>query len=480
MATMNSWFARLLAALVLLLPCATVHASGLFLLDRGSRPMSRGGAFVAGADDPGSLWYNPAGLSESGNQILSDFTLTFMFASFQRMNVNEMGEVVGVSPKVEAKPQLLPIPTLAFSHKFGLKDWTFGGGIFAPNTTLLNWPRSVPGPDGTRLPGPTRYSLIGLKGSILSNLALGLAYGDGEGFSIGADVQLALGRFYAETALSAYDGVACSFPEQSECDAYAKLDVFPAYGITGVFGVKYNIENVIRLGASVMLPYELRGTAKLGLDMPSAAVFQDAYLSGSKADFAMKFPLIVRVGGEIRPVSFLRMEGAFVWEQWSSQKNINVNPSEPIFLRNITGITDYQVGDLKIPRNMKDAWSIRGGYELFIPDRWQLASLKKLKVAIRGGLAYEKGAFSNSAMTPMTLDSDKIVLSAGNSFNIHKKVRLDGTIGYMFMMDPKVRDSAVLQPSSIRPEPNDRTALGNGNYKMDALYIGGGLTVKLD
>ena len=442
--------------------------------------MSRGGAFVAGADDPGALHYNPAGLAESGNQVLSDFTLTFMFGSFQRVNVNDQGEVVGVSPKVEAKPMLLPIPTLAFSHKFGLKDWTFGGGTFAPNTTLLNWPRSIPGPDGTRLPGPTRYSLIGLKGSILSSLVLGLAYGDGEGFSIGADAQVAIGRFYAETALSAYDGVACTFPEQRECDAYVKLDVFPAYGFTGVFGVKYNIENVIRLGASLMLPYELKGTAKLGFDTPSAAVFQDAYLSGKKADFAMKFPLTVRVGSEIRPVPYLRMEGAFVWEQWSSQKNISVSPSERIFLRNVTGITDYQIGDLKIPRNMKDAWSVRGGLELFVPDRWQPVVFKKLKVTIRGGLAYEKGAFSNNAMTPLTLDNDKVVISGGNSFNIHKKVRLDGVIGYMFITDPKVRNSDIRQPSSIRPEPGDLTVIGNGNYKMDALYIGGGLTIKLD
>jgi long-subunit fatty acid transport protein len=230
----------------------------------------------------------------------------------------------------------------------------------------------------------------------------------------------------------------------------------------------------------VMLPYQLRGNAKLGLEMPSAAVFEDAYLDGDKADFKMDFPLTVRVGSEIRPVPYLRMEGAFVWEQWSTQKEITVTPSEPIFLRNITGITDYEVGQLAIPRNMRDAWSVRGGFELFVPDRWQLATLKKLKVTIRGGLAYEKGAFAKNAMSPLTMDSDKIVLSAGNSFNIHKRVRMDGVIGYMFMADPQVRNSGIRQPSSIRPEPGDRTAIGNGNYKMDALYIGGGLTFKLD
>ena len=53
-----------IAAAALLLTAATAHAGGQFLPVRGVRPAARGGAFVAGADDPGALWYNPAGLAE--------------------------------------------------------------------------------------------------------------------------------------------------------------------------------------------------------------------------------------------------------------------------------------------------------------------------------------------------------------------------------------------------------------------------------
>ena len=34
---------------------------------RGVRPTARGGAFVAGADDLGALWFNPAGLAHIDN-----------------------------------------------------------------------------------------------------------------------------------------------------------------------------------------------------------------------------------------------------------------------------------------------------------------------------------------------------------------------------------------------------------------------------
>jgi long-chain fatty acid transport protein len=464
----------MLPALLVLLPWSSARAGGLSLFDRGSRPLSRAGAFVAGADDPSALWYNPAGLAKSGNQVLADFTLSFMFGSFQRLNTD--GDF---SPKVEAKPHLLPIPSLAFSHKFGLRQLTFGAGVFAPNTLVLTWPRSVAAADRTRAPGPTRYSLLSLKGSILANLAAGLAWHGLRGLSIGADVQVALGRFHAETALSAADGFVCPFPEQAECDAYSKLEVLPAWGVSAVFGVTYSLADIIISGVSLMLPYQLRGRAELGLEPPSAAAFDDAVFTGSRADFSMKFPTIVRIGSELRPTRYLRMEGAFVWEQWSRQRSIDISPREDIHLRGITGIDDYQIGVLRIPRQMRNAWSVRGGYELFVPDKWMPASLKKLKWAIRGGLAYEKSAFSPSTTTPLTLDSDKIVLSGGQSFNIHEKVRLDGTIGYMFMTDLQVRDSSIYQPTSIRPRAVDATPLGNGNYEMDALYIGGGLTLQL-
>jgi long-chain fatty acid transport protein len=461
--------------LLVLLPASIAQAGGLFLLDRGSRPLSRGGAFIAGADDPSALWYNPAGLARSKNQLLTDFTLTFPFASFRRLNSD--GEF---SPKVEATPTLLPIPTLALSHQLGARDFTFGAGVFAPNTLLLNWPRSVPGPNLRRDPGPTRYSLLGLQGSVLANVALGFAWHGVEGLSIGADVQVALGRFRATTALSAADGVVCAFPEQPDCDAYTTLDVLPAWGVTGTVGIQYSLRDLVLWGASVSLPYTLRGSAKLGLKPPSGEVFEDAYFTGDRASFALKFPTIVRVGSELRPWDFLRMEGAFVWEQWSRQQTLDVKPSEDIYLRNITGIGDYQIGALHIPRKMRDTWSVRGGYELFLPDDYAPRVLKRLRLAFRGGLAYERSAFSHKHTTPMTLDSDKIVLSAGTSFYVHKRVRMDGTIGYMFMTDLKVRSSSVRQPTSLRPTPGSATALGNGDYKMDALYIGGGLTVVLD
>src|SRR5438105_2564652 len=63
-----------LGVLACALAPAQADAAGLYFSDRGVRPMGRGGAFVAGADDLGAVWYNPAGIADAGSAALVDFS----------------------------------------------------------------------------------------------------------------------------------------------------------------------------------------------------------------------------------------------------------------------------------------------------------------------------------------------------------------------------------------------------------------------
>lgn len=471
------WSARLAGVLVVLLSCSTVHAGGLYFFDRGARPLSRGGAFIAGADDPGALWYNPAGLAESKNQVLSDAVLTIPFVSFKRYTGE--GPDFNKEREVDAHFMPLPIPTLAFSHDFGTKDFVIGAGIFAPNALLINWPRSIPGPNGTNNPSPTRYSLIGINGSVLASLVGGLAYRGIKHLSLGADVQVTGGRFKAETVLSACDGALCSFPEDPNYDAYATLDAIPVYGVTGTFGLTYNLWDLVRWGASVTLPYTLRGPGSINLKIPNVTIFEDAVVNGNKANLSINLPLVVRVGSEIRPLPYLRMEGAVVWEQWSSQKVISIEPKD-VSISNVTGIGTYEVGKLDLVRKMNDVWSLRGGFELFVPARWMIGKWKNLNLALRGGMAFEKSAFKNSTITPLTIDFDKLVTAGGLSFDLAKWLRFDTVAGWAHMWDHEVTNSSIRQPTAIRPATGNASALGNGMYKAEAIFLGGGFVLKMD
>jgi len=91
------------------------------------RPLARGGAFIAGADDLGSIAYNPAGFFDSGAQVLVDaswlhFTSDYTRRSLVRQVDPNTGEPTGTEflqtyPEVHGTSPILPIPTLAGSFR---------------------------------------------------------------------------------------------------------------------------------------------------------------------------------------------------------------------------------------------------------------------------------------------------------------------------------------------------------------------------
>src|SRR5687767_3415230 len=149
-----------LASVSLLAP-ERASAGGFYLTDRGVRPMAQGGAYVAGAEGAEALWYNPAGLANSGRSVRVEGMATFLRATFTRID-----DAGNVRPEVELDQPLLPIPLLGYTENFGLEDFTFGIALFAPNSQTYNWPRD----------GAQRYSLVSTDNSVIAHIALGIAW----------------------------------------------------------------------------------------------------------------------------------------------------------------------------------------------------------------------------------------------------------------------------------------------------------------
>src|SRR5215471_10605708 len=125
------------------------QAGGLFFSERGVRPLARGGALVAGADDLGAIWYNPAGLADAGDTFLADSSWLHYTADFTRQVqvADSSGSLHDVQfPTVSGTTPFLPIPTLAISHALGQsKQWTIAAGVDPPYATLASkrwWGRS--------------------------------------------------------------------------------------------------------------------------------------------------------------------------------------------------------------------------------------------------------------------------------------------------------------------------------------------------
>ena len=451
---------------VAILAPSKAFAGGFFLMDRGVRAAGRGSAYVAGADDPASLFYNPAGLSYSGKQLLLDAALPLLVADYTRIDGGG-----NVQPNVSYSQVPLPIPTLAYSDNFGLEKWTFGVGVWAPNAALSKWPSSV-NVGGQTLPAPQRYSLIDLKGTMLANIGLGIAFRPARWLSLGTTLGVVAGSFAATTTMSACDGAICTQPEDPQYDALTqfKLPLFVAPAAS--FGAIIDAGKV-RLGASFDIPYTISGTADLRTRMPSAAIFDNATLEGPngsapKANANIPFPWILRTGLEIRPLRNLRMEGSFVIEGWSRQQSISLVAND-VSIHNVFAIGDYQVGPVNIPRHMKNTYSVRFGGEYTMGS-----------ITLRAGVQLETSAFAPQYLSALTLDSKKLIVSGGITLRAAAGIYLDGVFAFSQMQDVSVRDSRVTQPNPIRPESNTPNYIGNGDYHMMAFLIGGGLRFRLD
>lgn len=470
------------------------RAGGFYLLDRGTRAMGRGGAFVAGADDPQSLWYNPAGLGWSGNQLMLDATMTVFGVDYTR--VDSGGTTL---PTVHGSSAPLPIPTVAGSFRFdGVPQLTFGIGVFAPNAALMQWPASVT-VDGMQQPAPQRYSLLSMDGSIIASLAIGAAWRPIDELSIGIGVHVVYGSFAARTTMSACDGVTCAFPEDPDYDAVAQLTLNPAFTAVATLGAIYDA-GPVRFGLSVMTPYALSGTAQIQVRVPSAATFDGAFVrtregscagvtdqeiassiaaggshpcQSTRADLNLDFPWVIRFGVQLEAIENLTLEAAVVWETWSLQQEASVRPRNVWFADALGGALDYQVGPLSIPRHMHDTVSVRLGGEYTI-DGW---------IQLRLGAYFETGAFDDAWLQALTIDSDKLVVSGGLSMRVDGGLWLDAMVGYAHLFSHNVTNSQVPLPNPIRPalspsDPRaagDPTYVGNGTYNMTAPFFGVGL-----
>lgn len=464
-----------LIGLAALAYAGTASAAGLFTADRGVRPLGRGGAFVAGADDLGAIWYNPAGLADAGTGVLVDFSwMSFSSEFTRRTNVTDAGGTVRTVdfPQVKGSTPFLPIPTIAGSYNFGdKKEFTAAFGILAPYTAISSYPLTINGQ-----PSPSRYSLVSLDGSALVVAGGYFSYKPVEQFRVGGGLQAMVGKFVSRVVFSASpaDRV-ISAPEDPTYDTLSQLDVGPIIAPSANFGMIVAPIKELRLGLSGQLPFWVNAPATIKVRLPTAAPFDRATQDGEDARVRFRLPPIARVGIEYRTetsdTSRLRIEAAYVREFWSLHDSIDIRP-ENITLRDVTGFpSPFGVAPISLPRNFQDANSFRLGSELslknLIRDYW---------ADLRAGISYETSAIPEQWVSPLTYDANKLIGSVGGSVHVGQHWRMDA-VGALVLLDGTILDPANAQVPRVNPvagNPTKTEAINGGDYAARAIILGVG------
>jgi long-chain fatty acid transport protein len=443
-------------------------AGGLYFSDRGVRPMGRAGAFVAGADDLGAVWYNPAGLADAGTGALADFSFLRFSADYTReLRVVDADDTVRYvrSPTVSGSSPPIPFPTFAASYNFGPnKEFTLAGAAYAPYAAIATYPETVDGK-----PSPSRYALGSFDGSALIFTGAYLAYKPTEKLRIGIGLTALVGFFQSTVTFSVSPpDRLIGAPEQPEYDANSRFRVGPIFAPSGSVGAIWIPLKNVRLGGSFQLPHVISSHTRFDVRLPSSAVFDGGRVSGSDAHTHFKLPSILRAGIEVRPIDELRVEAAYVREFWSIHDSLDLQP-QGVAIEGIAGLPQrVLIPPIKFVRGFQDSSSYRIGGEYGF-------KLWGYDMTLRGGVSYETSAIPKEYLSLFTIDMDKITTAIGAGVHIGEHWRLDATYAHLFASSVDVPPDSAKIPR-INPLPGNAPleAVNGGRYAANADLFGFG------
>jgi long-chain fatty acid transport protein len=454
------------------------RAAGLYFAERGVRPLARGGAFTAAANDLHAIWYNPAGVYEAGEQFLFDASLLLYATEYTRrarlkqVDPNTGGVVSEheqVFPTVHGTSSKIPIPTIAGSYRVH-PDWVLAVGLEAPYAAITSYPETVGGE-----PAPQRYSLLTLDGSALAILGLWAGYAPNEQWRIGAGLQMLVGKFQATTMFSGCvpDRFFCA-PEQPDWDTLAELSAGPIFTPSGNLGVLYKPAPKWRLGGAFQLPFFVRTSGTIRSRLPATPVFENAEQLGDEVTVSFELPWSLRLGVEYAVLDDLRMELDASVEGWGIHDEIRVEP-ENVRLRGVVGFPDdYPLPNQSIVRGFQDSFSVRVGGE------WDIEVASAI-LQPRLGVSFESSAVPKAYLSVLTVDVPKVTMGLGAGVYLGAW-RFDAVYAHVVeaQLDVSTEEARVPLQTPIeanQPEPHYVNA---GNYHARAHVVGIGMAYSFD
>jgi long-chain fatty acid transport protein len=438
---------------------ASAHAGGMYLPTRGVRPTARGGAFTAGADDLGALWFNPAGLAHLGGASRRQFMLDVGYVT-QSVTYERIDSGFNEHPEVTSAAAGAPIPTLGVGFDVS-EDVTVGGGVLAPYAALGSYPSA----------GAQRYSMVNMAKSALVIAEVAVAWRASERVRIGVGVQNLFVHLVSSIVLSGCPGETLCAPEDPEFDSLSQIEQNDLFNPSGVIGAQVDLGPRVRLGLAGQLPFRVSGEGKLSVVLPSSGFFADAEVVGDRAAMSYTLPAMIRGGVEVEPIDRWRFELDVDLELWSMHDEFVIEPRD-VRIVGTPGVGTYEVGTMVIPRHFEDTLAVKLGLE------GQVSAGFPLTIAL--GYAYETAAAPDAFLSVMTVDGAKHLVGGGLGYPLGG-TRVFAAAAYVAVSPRSVSPSEGLAPqlTPIRDEPQEEplaTYVNWGDYSSSWFMAGVGVT----
>jgi long-chain fatty acid transport protein len=326
-----SWLQALGCLLFISAAPNPVFGLGARIPNQDAEAIGRGNAFVATADDPAAIYYNPAGITQlDGNnlQVGSLFYLN-IYADYKSPS----------GQSFENKHTITPVPQVHYVFTPKDQPFSFGLGVYAPFGLGMEWPDNAP------------FRNSGLKAQLTyATINPVVAW---KPFST---LSIAAGPTFNYSEAELIQGVAVS-PFQLRFKGHD-------WAIGANAGILWQPHPMWSFGAKYFSPttMDYNGTASFN---PSAPFLPPP----ASTQTHLKFPQMVSGGISFRPTPKWNLEVDVDWTDWSTVKNAVIDHVGTLPL-NWESSFFYEFG---VTRQLGGGYYVSAGYffsEASTPDQY--------------------------------------------------------------------------------------------------------------
>jgi long-chain fatty acid transport protein len=408
---------RLLALLVSGAFAWKASANGFRLADQDAFATARGEAFVATADNPSAIYYNPAGITQlEGNDLRGGIYGIYLDQSYSPLN---SGSTYHSSDHLAAVPQIF------YTYSSTNIPVSFGLGVYAPYGGSMSWP------------GDTGFRAVALNGSLTyftfnPVVAVKLPLN----FSIGAGLMVNYANMDLEQGMIG-DPLPPNFFR-------FKGD---GWGVGYNLGLLWQPIDQISIGATFRSSTTITFAGQNEAEMRSLSS-QITHRS-AQADFT--FPLTAVFGISYRPTPKWNLEFDADYTDWSSFGTINIRqgqapPNSIPLPDHPTLILDWQA-----------SWMYELGATRYFDNGWHASA----------GFVYNENSVPNAYYTPLAADLDRYFFSVGAG---RKGKRFDFDVTYQLGYGP-AHTVIGSTPSTIAGKIAGQTADGKYDFISHAVML---------
>lgn len=387
--------------MVLLVP-TIVFGAGFHIREQGAKAMGMANAFVAQADDPSAIFYNPAGLAfQSGTQVSLGVTVINVpettFKGTTNIGKNDTfglpGETIAVD--TEARSDVFFPPNFYATISEPDSPWAFGIGIGSLYPLAKRWDNNSPFRD--------EVVEIAIK-PINVNPTVAYRF-DQWNLSIGAGVDYTYAQVWLEKTTN-IDGVAVGLGAPGTTSAQlgeVELDA-DGDGWGYNFGLLWKPIDKVSIGVAYRSEIELDfdGDADYLMTPYGQAVHaQPSATYGVKAETEITLPETWSFAVAWMPTERLTLECDADYFGWSSYDSLDIYFAETDVLRDSLNEKDWN-----------DVWAYRFGAQYALTESFDL----------RVGYTRDNSPVPDATMGPELPDSDRNNYTFGVGYHTERAV----------------------------------------------------------